>query len=148
MRLTFYTRVTPQLFQKRGKNLFKNLASLKNFVSQSNRKEEFGFIIKKQDLSEENEIYASLKNTNFADLVESINEHVPEEPVIQDEESETEQDTQHKQEVIKNAESIIEEEKKEEIPVTTQQVSGAQIEVVTIEQNRAEPEEPVPNETW
>lgn len=72
MRLTLYSKITPRLFKLRGKNVFKSLACLKNYVSQSNRQEEFGFIIKKHDQTEDNEIYASLLNTNFEDLVESI----------------------------------------------------------------------------
>ncbi len=76
MRVTQYMKVTPKIFNVRGKDVYRSLNGLKNFVSQLNRTSEMSIVLKKhnnQDNEESGEMLASLRNTMFTDVVEETN---------------------------------------------------------------------------
>jgi len=60
MRINFYSKVTPNLFKSRGKDLYKTLNSLKNYVSQSNRANEISIVLTKHENEASNEIYTTI----------------------------------------------------------------------------------------
>ncbi len=68
MRITYYAKVTPQLFNARGKDVYRALNCLRNFVSQANRSGAMNLVFTKNE-DNVNEIFASLRNTNFNDFI-------------------------------------------------------------------------------
>jgi hypothetical protein len=93
MRINFYGRVTPQIFKIRGKDQYKTVNGLKNYVSQSNRSGEMAVVLKKHEDSTTNEIFASLRTTNFNDYIEETDDVIGEDIVIKDDESDIENDS-------------------------------------------------------
>lgn len=57
---------------------------MKNYISQSNRLDEFALIIKKHEEMQNNHILASLHQTSFSELIESIEEDEKGELIIKD----------------------------------------------------------------
>ncbi|CDW89743.1 start domain containing protein [Stylonychia lemnae] len=87
MRITFYGRVTPVLFECRGKDVYRGLNYLRNFVSQSNRPSTMQLVFQKSG-DNVNEMFASLRTTAFNDYIEEEDESDDEEVISENQESE------------------------------------------------------------
>lgn len=74
MRINFFGKVTSSDFKVRGKDIYRSLNSLKNYVSISNRPGEMAIVLKRHEDPTTNEVIASLKTTNFNDYIEEIDE--------------------------------------------------------------------------
>ena len=68
LRVTAYQVVSPALFQARGKDSYRALNLLRNFVSQSNRQAELQLVFKKNE-DNVNEIFASLQNAQYSNYI-------------------------------------------------------------------------------
>ena len=68
LRVTAYQRVTPALFQARGKDSYRAVNLLRNYVSQSNRQGELQLVFKKNE-DNVNEIFASLQNAQYSNYI-------------------------------------------------------------------------------
>lgn len=68
--MTLYTKATPGNYKVRGKELFRSLNGLRNYISQANRAGATPFIMRQTE-DNQGEILTSLKQTGF----ELIPEH-------------------------------------------------------------------------
>ena len=106
MRVTQYQKVTAKQFQNKGKDLFLQLNSLKNFVSQQNRTTELSLVLKKHDDFDGGcEMLASMRNTMFAEIQEDNNMMDSNEIQIRDDASDDESN-------INSLSQIMQEEQK------------------------------------
>jgi len=64
LRVTLYTKATPGNYKVRGKELFRSLNSLRNFISQANRAGATPFILRQTE-DNTGEVLTSLKQTGF-----------------------------------------------------------------------------------
>jgi hypothetical protein len=107
LRVTLYTHVTPTAFKVRGKDLYRSLNSLTQFLSQSNRVGQNAMVLKKSDYNGD-EMVASLKPTGF-DLIQEDDEQQQsvidddEEDAIDAEPKEPEQPRRNQEEVKRGA---------------------------------------------
>ena len=64
MRVIYHALVTPQLFSLRGKDCYRLIGNLRNFISQSNRPQPMQLIFTKNE-DNVNEIFGSLRDSYF-----------------------------------------------------------------------------------
>lgn len=74
MRITYYARVTPALLAQRGKDVFRSINCLRNYISQSNRQGQMQLVFTKTE-DTMTEIFASLRGTTFNQQLDEKDEY-------------------------------------------------------------------------
>jgi hypothetical protein len=68
MRITYYARISNQSYSMRGKDVYRSINCLRNYISQSNRQGQMQLVFTKTGEDNVNEIFASLRGTTFQNV--------------------------------------------------------------------------------